>query len=359
MPEFKFYWFRPGLTGTGTDEEKYQRITQWAAEARGVNPGVFDQVTQWLLGGGEWSGRELEENRDFFLQEVLGRFQEQNRLLGEELTRLKPSGVVNPPVFAGLERFDDELRGRTHAPLLQEAVARVFADFSAIRDPETRRLFAGSLTGPTGTDTVDSFGYVNFLKDCDAAIQWALFMPGLVRRQQKGFKLESFEYKKLPALRFIGKERELCQGPQALAELFRTLDGLSRYRSGFDYDILFFHHLARGVDMERRHELWGRFMAADTPVPEGFEKIDFIPRNNGQPGQPYLSQFACAVFSGDDAAMHRREGFDSDAMYDVTRNIILGQDVPIPYPEKYWTAEAFPKGYEKSGTIYLFSAQPE
>jgi hypothetical protein len=31
-------------------------------------------------------------------------------------------------------------------------------------------------------------------------------MPDEVIRQQKGFKVESFEYRKMPAMRFIGKE---------------------------------------------------------------------------------------------------------------------------------------------------------
>ena len=55
--------------------------------------------------------------------------------------------------------------------------------------------------------------------------------------------------------------------------------------------------------------------------------------------------------------MHQREGFDSDAMYDVTRNIILGQNIAIPYPDKYWTAEVFLEGFENPSTAYLFSVE--
>lgn len=111
------------------------------------------------------------------------------------------------------------------------------------------------------------------------------------------------------------------------------------------------------VDVGPWHGVWGRFMRADTPVPEGFISFDFVPRREGGAGLPYISQFAYAVFSGDPDAMHRREGFDSDAMYDVTRNIMLGQGVTIPYPDKYWTAEVFLDGFEKDGTAYLFSAE--
>lgn len=98
-------------------------------------------------------------------------------------------------------------------------------------------------------------------------------------------------------------------------------------------------------------------MAADTPVPEGLSYVDFVPQRDGKPGIPYLSQFACARFEGDTDSMHSQEGFDGDAMYDVTRNIILGQNVSIPYPDKYWTAEVYQDGFGKDCTVYLFSVE--
>ena len=96
-------------------------------------------------------------------------------------------------------------------------------------------------------------------------------------------------------------------------------------------------------------------MKADAPVPEGFVHFDFTPDYLGDAGFPFQSKFALAKFSGDLEAMHKREGYDSDAMYDVTRNIILGQGVGIPYPEKYWTAGVFLDGHDKPGTAYMFS----
>ena len=98
-------------------------------------------------------------------------------------------------------------------------------------------------------------------------------------------------------------------------------------------------------------------MKADTPVPEGLLYFDFVPYDNGMAGTPYISQFAYATFSGDIEAMHKCEGYDSDAMYDITRNIILGQDIIIPYPEKYCTAEVFLDGCDKYSTAYMFSAK--
>lgn len=101
-------------------------------------------------------------------------------------------------------------------------------------------------------------------------------------------------------------------------------------------------------------------MKADTPVPDGFVSFDFVPQrmiDDFVAGPPYISQFAYAVFKGDIDSMHKIEGFDSDAMYDVTRNMILGQGVNIPYPDKYWTAEVFLNGCENPSTAYMFSTE--
>jgi len=56
-------------------------------------------------------------------------------------------------------------------------------------------------------------------------------------------------------------------------------------------------------------------------------------------------------------AIHRHGGYDSDDMYDVTRNIMLGQGIQIPYPEKYWTAEVFLEGCDKYNTAYMFNVE--
>lgn len=188
-------------------------------------------------------------------------------------------------------------------------------------------------------------------------------MPDVVKQQQNGFQVETFEYKKLPAMRFIGKETGDRTGADICNELkniFHTLDALGAYKSGFDYDVLFQHHYGKGVDVERCHGFWGRFMQVDTPVPEGFSYFDFVPYRDScdfVSGAPFLSQFAFATFTGDSEAMHRRDGYDSDAMYDVTRNIMLGQGIVIPYPDKYWTAEVFLNGYNQGSSAYMFSAE--
>lgn len=351
----KFHWYEPEAEQNGTPQERYQRLVDWASHARGINPGVFDEVTRWLWGGADWSGEELSRNRKIFMDEIVGRFLRQNRMLEAELKALEPSGVVNSAVFGALKRFDSELSGESGMEEVREAVAQVFRDFSALKESDIREAFAGGITGPEGTDSVEVYGYVNGLKDCDAGVQWTLFMPECVERQQDGFRVESFEYVKLPAVRFIGMGRELPEGMPDLEVVAHTLDAMESQRSGFDYDLLLAHHFGMGVDARPCRLVWGRFMRAGAPVPEGFEAVDFLPRNDGERGPAYLPQFAFAKFTGDEQAMHCQEGFDSDAMYDVTRNIILGQGVLIPYPDKYWTAEVFLNGFAESSSAYLFS----
>lgn len=310
----------------------------------------------------EWAEEKLAQNKQIFMQDVLERFKGQNARLRARLKELK-EGIVNPAVFKALNRFDEELAGRTADENLRETVGRVFADFSLIKERGIRERIAGNKTGPAGVNTVELFGYINYLKDCDAGVQWALFMPDVVQKQQNGFQVASFAYEKMPAMRFIGKESKEGDGldsMEGLKSLFRALDALGEYKSGLDYDVLFMHHYGKGVDAEPWHGFWGRFMQAGAPVPEGFLHFDFVPVrdvHNFQAGEPFFSQFAFAVFSGDAEAMHKHEGYDSYAMYDVTRNIMLGQGVNIPYPHKYWTAEVFLQGCEKPSSAYMFSAE--
>jgi hypothetical protein len=357
MDEFHWCDFADQLDGEKADTDKYKQLVGWAAKARGTNPRAFDTLTAWLLDDAQWSNEQLVENEQILMQEVLARFKEQNARLRTCLSALTPSGVVNAAVFPALDRFDAALSGVIPDAKLQEAVTRMFADFSTMQERSIRVLIAGQKTGPTGTDSVDIYGYINWLKDCDAGVQWTLFMPAVVERQQKGFKVESFEYKKMPAMRFIGREGDDLEDINVRKELFCALDDLSEYRSDFPHDILFMHHYGLGVDVGPWHGVWGRFMQVNTPVPAGFLYFDLVPYHDSKVGPPYVSQFAYATFSGDTEAMHQREGYDSDAMYDVTRNIILSQGVIIPYPDKYWTAEVFLDGYDKPGTAYLFSAE--
>jgi len=341
----------------------YQRLVNWAANARRQNPDVFDALTEWLLDDSEWTEDKLAENEQVLMQGVFARFRDQNSQLRAHLMELAPSGVVNDAVFQALDRFDDELSGKASDARLRETVASVFDDFSLMQKRRVRELVAGGKTGSFCTDSVELYGYINYLKDLDATVQWALFMPDKVENQQKGFRLDSFEYKKLPKMRFIGLEAFEGDEPnnrEAVTSLFSCLDGLSTYQSEIAFDIFLVHHFGLGVDVGQGHGFWGRFMKADTPVPEGLVFFDFVPEHTAEAaeaGPPFLSQFAYAVFNGDAKAMHSTEGYDANAMYDITRNTMLGQGVVIPYPDKYWTAEVFIDGHENPSTAYMFSAE--
>lgn len=350
-----------------TAGEKYGLLVDWAREARGKNPDAFDEITRWMLDDSQWGAEKLEENRKLFLEEFIGRFQRQNQRLRSCLEELRPSGVVNEVVFDALDRFEDELSGHSWDESLKEPVARMHADFSAMKDRTLRERIAGGVTGSFGTDTVAAYGHINFLKDCDASVQWALFMPDMVEEQQQGFRLKSLECKTVPAMRFVGFDgkaerfgEDAGDAELPLAERvkkMKELDALSDYASELAYDVLFLYNKGLGVDVEKETALWGRFMKAGCPVPPGFVGIDFVPERIDCVGEPYLSQFVYAVFEGDPAAMNQHEGYDGTAMYDVTRNTMLGQGITIPYPDKYWVAEVYLQGCDKPSTAYMFSAE--
>ncbi|NLO84746.1 MAG: hypothetical protein GX096_04865 [Clostridiales bacterium] len=57
----------------------------------------------------------------------------------------------------------------------------MFTDFSVMRERGVREQIAGNKTGPEGINSVERFGYINHLKDCDARVQWTLFMPDTVQ----------------------------------------------------------------------------------------------------------------------------------------------------------------------------------
>jgi len=338
-------------------EEKYKRITAWALEARKRNYKVFDNLCDWLLDDTEWTADKLAENEQILMQGVFARFKEQNARLRAYLKELEPFGVVNPPVFAALDEFDKALDGEGPDDI-SHPVKCMFDDFSCMLESDIRKRIGGEKTGSSGSKIVENYGFCGHLKNLDMQVQWTLYMPDEAKQQQQGFQIDYFEYITLPAVRFIGKETHGidAKSEEWLRELFNTLDTMTEYKSGFDHDMMFCHHYGKGVNQEPWHGFWGRFMKADTPVPEGFVHWDLVPDDADTPYLTFRSQFAFAKFSGDLQAMHKSEGYDGDAMYDVTRNIILGQGVAIPYPDIYWTAEVFLNGACAGwSTAYMFS----
>jgi len=175
-----------------------------------------------------------------------------------------------------------------------------------------------------------------------------------IRKQldSAGATIEYWEYRTLPAVRFIGLEFFYdCDDWEVIREKVATaLDKMPEYTSGFDYDLTLSHHFGKGVETERNHDFIGRFMKENAPVPEGFTYWDFAPEDRDTPYLTFCSQFAFSVFSGNHDDLHRHEGFDVNALYDITRNIILEEKVVIPYPEIYWTAEV--QFDRADGTVY-------
>jgi len=348
----------------------YERIITWARNFRWernhrgyeypivadgkeiyVNGHAFEKMSEWLRDDEQWQNPNGGGKEQYLKQCGILLFGYYRNNLYSYLKKLEAQnpGMVHPPVFTALELINKSIPGAHTSDLwLHEAVDPVMKDFSALSDRVLR-------------DKLD--GYVQLLGGFDNSVQWTLFMPDVVKDQTKDFKVENFEYRTCPAMRFIGAEGEEYSDVERRGEIFRVLDGMSEYKSGFDHDILFMHHYGLSAD-NPWHGVWGRFMTADAPVPEGFLSFDFVPHDVEEAnvpyyfpgiGPPYDSRCAFATFSGDAEVLHKREGYDSDAMYDVTRNIILGDGVNIPYPERYWTAEVFFDGCDKPGSGYLFS----
>ncbi|MBS6475419.1 MAG: hypothetical protein KH354_05495 [Clostridiales bacterium] len=167
-----------------------------------------------------------------------------------------------------------------------------------------------------------------------------------------GAVIEHWEYRKLPPVRFVGLEFFCGSDDWATTrqKVISVLDKMPEYASGFDYDLTLTHHFGRPVDTERNHDYIGRFMKADSPVPDGFIYWDFVSDARNTSCLTFCSQFAFSVFAGDHDAMHRHNGFDVNALYDITRNIILEEKITIPYPEFYWTAEV--QFDRADGTVY-------
>ena len=163
--------------------------------------------------------------------------------------------------------------------------------------------------------------------------------------------IEHWKYCTLPAVRFIGIELfyDGDDWETTRKKVTDVLNTMPEYTSGFDYDLTFSHHFGRKVEEERNHDYIGRFMKADTPVPDGFVHWDLTP-DDSLPPISFCSQLAFSVLAGDHDRMHNHEGFDVNALYDITRNIILEEKVTIPYPEIYWTAEV--QFDRADGTIY-------
>lgn len=158
---------------------------------------------------------------------------------------------------------------------------------------------------------------------------------------------ESFEYRTLGKLRFIGIDARLNESWEALwecsDEFLPVLDDMMlKYGTDIPYNCAFMHHNGNEVDTEN-HYLAGRFFMEATPVPEGFDYYD-VPTE-----QAAYATYITSKFDG-----------DIGSAYYHTRDQILSDGVCIPYPHSYWHASVYIEGRPEEGTCrfgYLFSIE--
>ena len=327
-----------------TAAEKYNKIVKWAGEARGQNPAIFDKLSEWILDDSEWTEDKLTENEQILIQGVFARFKDQNAKIRAYLKELEPSGVVNTAIFKALERFDDELSGKPHDRRLSDTAAKILTDFSVMKDRNIREKIAGY---PTGSMHATDMGYINYLKDCDTAVQWALFMPEVVKKHGHKINRDSFEYIEIGKVRFIGKEFaknpeiHVARPAEALPEL---IEMLPEYGTEITALCHLEHHHGGEVNVNQCN-MMGYFCKAGTPVPVGYDFYD-VPTEHA----------AYAVYSSPNF-----DGNYFDAAYEFTRDQILGDNVNIPYPQGYWTADVYLQGFSGGGGShrfgYLFSVE--
>jgi len=327
-----------------TSAEIYNKLIDWAIKARGQNQEVFDALSAWVLDDSEWTGDKLTENEQILMQGVFARFKEQNAKLRAYMKELESSGVVNAAIFGALDRFDEELSWKPGDERLRETVAKMFSDFSTMLERSVREKIAGY---PAGSMHATDMGYINYLKDCDAAVQWALFMPEVVKKHGHKIGRDSFEYIEIGKVRFIGKEFaknpeiHVARPAEALPEL---IEMLPEYGTEITALCHLEHHHGGEVNVNQCN-MMGYFCKADTPVPEEYDYYEVPTEHAGY-----------AVYSSPNF-----DGNYFDAAYEFTRDQILGDNVHIPYPGAYWTAEVFLEGFfTGSGAHrfgYLFSVE--
>ena len=139
----------------------------------------------------------------------------------------------------------------------------------------------------------------------------------------------------------VGHEFHVARPAEALPELISLLP-----EHGTEISALCHleHHHGGEVNVNQCN-MMGYFCKADALVPEGYDFYD-VPTEHA----------AYAVYSSPDF-----DGNYFDAAYEFTRDQILGDNVHIPYPQAYWTAEVYLEAFfTGSGAHrfgYLFSVE--
>jgi hypothetical protein len=329
-----------------TGEAAYKCVTDWAlwfrtarsrpVTANGItyplNEAAYTEMCRWLTDDGQW--KDLTSHEAFLKQSglLLVGFYRNN--LYSYLKRLDEQfpGVVNPPALAALERMSRQFPGSHASDLwLNECVDPAITDFAMLRDRAVREKVDRYVTDVSGTDN---------------RIQWAMFMPEVVKKHGHKINRDSFEYIKIGQKRFIGKEFaknpeiHLSRPAEALPELIAMLPDCGTEITALCH---LEHHHGGEVNADQCN-MMGYFCKADTPVPNGYDHYD-VPTEHAAFATYYSPNF---------------DGNYFDAAYEFTRDQILADDVNIPYPRAYWTAEVYTEGFfSGSGAHrfgYLFSA---
>jgi len=156
-------------------------------------------------------------------------------------------------------------------------------------------------------------------------------------KENRIVKLERLTYIDLPATRFIGME-VVEDWPAAMAlhnelwarrgEFLSVLEAMTEYATVITEICALTHNnnLDHGESESPEHYLIGKFMAADTPVPEGFAYYD-VP----------ATKAALGVFKGEWNDMMENGGWM------LWQKIERGK-YNVPYPEGWFFAEVYIEG---------------
>ena len=129
-----------------------------------------------------------------------------------------------------------------------------------------------------------------------------------------------FEYLKTGRMRFIGAK----DGGENLQKLMPALENLLKdHASVIPFFCHLCHHGHKEIGEEEERNLDGYFFKEGTPVPEGADYFDILSEDIG---------FGVYITHDADADWSRR--------YDQTRDRILGDGYPVPYPIGYWDSVA-------------------
>lgn len=157
----------------------------------------------------------------------------------------------------------------------------------------------------------------------DLAQQAEILMQKTIRSD--GPQTDYFEYIKTGKMRFIGANPagnfsspgSVCKTMDELMPALQDL--LKDHASAIPFFCHLCHHGHKEIGVENEQNLDGYFFREGTPVPEGADYFDILSEDIGF--GVYLT---------------RDVNEDWGKRYDQTRDRILGDGYPVPYPIGYW-----------------------